>query len=69
MHINTHLNMDDRQIFVCPYDECERYYFYKTNLTVHINGFHKKIAKPKIPCTYEGCTQLLSRMVNTSNYV
>lgn len=37
---------------------------YKTNLTSHINSIHKKVAKPKIPCTFEGCSKLLGRMVN-----
>ncbi|GJQ77426.1 hypothetical protein Trydic_g20824 [Trypoxylus dichotomus] len=69
MHVNTHLNRNDRTVFPCPYEKCYRYYFYKKNLTFHINTVHKKIARPKIPCTYDGCHKLLGRMSTYKNHL
>lgn len=40
-HLNSH--NDDREIFDCPHEGCERYYVYKKNLQQHINVFHLKV--------------------------
>lgn len=64
MHIKTHLDREDRNYFPCTYEDCDRFYLHNTNLTVHINSFHKKNPKAKIPCEYEGCNKLLSKMVS-----
>lgn len=61
-HMKTHLDLKDREIFVCDYDGCNRKYFYKRNLVHHINSFHKHI-RNMIPCPHDGCDVILSRKV------
>ncbi|GLV35536.1 uncharacterized protein CBL_01315 [Carabus blaptoides fortunei] len=49
-HYSMHLLMhnESREVFECPYEYCERLYYYKRNLRQHIKSFHMKI-KPKNP--------------------
>lgn len=61
-HMLVHIDQNERKVYICPYDDCYRYYFHKQNLNYHINFYHKNISK-EFPCTYPGCTKVLSRKV------
>lgn len=64
LHMDTHKEKRDREIFECEYSGCSRFYFHKKNLNKHIQSFHLKIAKPKLPCTYPGCEMKFVQRVN-----
>lgn len=61
-HMCIHAETRNRNVYLCIYKGCSRYYFYKRNLLYHIDLYHKKRVR-KIPCIFIGCDKMLSRMV------
>ncbi|KAB0798964.1 hypothetical protein PPYR_06850 [Photinus pyralis] len=68
-HLETHF-ANAAHKFICGYDDCNRSYMYKKNLTCHIRRFHQKqhLIK-KLKCTAPGCQMTFGRNQILKNHI
>ncbi|XP_069704357.1 uncharacterized protein [Periplaneta americana] len=57
VHVLIHQDPSNRDLLLCPYDNCERSYMYKRNLTEHMKRFHEKNL---FECSHPDCGRKLS---------
>nr|CAH7732183.1 unnamed protein product [Callosobruchus chinensis] len=50
-----------KEIFKCPFVDCDRSYNYKKNLMFHIYSFHEQIEEEICKCPFSGCTTVFKK--------
>nr|CAI5841251.1 unnamed protein product [Callosobruchus analis] len=65
-HYTVHSEV--KEIFKCPYLNCDRSYNYKKNLKFHIQHFHEKVAK-SYECPIDGCSMVFSQKQTMDRHV
>ncbi|CAI5741021.1 unnamed protein product [Hyaloperonospora brassicae] len=56
-HLRTHFeSLDDRKLYTCPVDGCEKAYTRPSNLMTHYNAVHDEHKSKRFACPREGCT-------------
>lgn len=69
-HLKIHRDNEEKDLFSCPFEDCERLYLYKKNLNAHIHSFHeKKNDNVSIPCFIEGCSTILKSKKNLKQHL
>uniref|UniRef100_A0AAV1UKH0 C2H2-type domain-containing protein n=1 Tax=Peronospora matthiolae TaxID=2874970 RepID=A0AAV1UKH0_9STRA len=56
-HLRTHFeSLDDRKLYTCPIDGCDKAYTRSSNLMAHYNAAHDPRKSKRFACPREGCT-------------
>lgn len=68
MHSLIHVDESQKEVYQCPYKNCNRTYHYKKNLKEHVKSFHEKTkTKLELNCTEPGCQTFLASYVIIRN--
>lgn len=68
MHSLTHVDESQKELYECPYKNCNRTYHYKKNMKEHIRSFHEKSKKKiELNCTEPGCQTFVATYVRNSH--
>lgn len=55
-HKLTHIDLSERKVFICEYEDCHRIYLHRRNLTHHVQVIHEGVQKGSaVICDYPGC--------------
>ena len=49
-HENTHLDIGEKKVFICDYDQCGKQFLYPSTLKAHVKNVHEGKERKMYPC-------------------